>query len=114
MFHRAHEHFFWYRIEGGIIEVVHLSVSAAGPVPAPHRPDAPARPRPEPVGHRRVRFRPSSTATAAVYRRADLGAGNVVEGPAILQEDDSTTLVPPGVTATVEAGAVLALAGWRR
>ncbi|MBS7699904.1 MULTISPECIES: hydantoinase/oxoprolinase family protein [unclassified Chelatococcus] len=38
-----------------------------------------------------------------LYDRALLRAGNVVEGPAIIDQMDSTTVVPPGQTATVDA-----------
>ncbi|MCF2531495.1 hydantoinase/oxoprolinase family protein [Yinghuangia soli] len=44
---------------------------------------------------------------AAVYDRDKLQAGNVVPGPAIVTEMDSTTLVLPGHTATVDAGGCL-------
>ena len=40
-------------------------------------------------------------AEATVYDRAKLLAGNVVTGPAIVTEMDSTTLVLPGHAATV-------------
>jgi N-methylhydantoinase A len=42
-------------------------------------------------------------ATAGVYDRAQLGAGDVIDGPAIVTEMDSTTLVLPGHRAQVDA-----------
>ncbi|GIF66617.1 5-oxoprolinase [Asanoa ishikariensis] len=42
-----------------------------------------------------------ATVSATVYDRAKLRAGNVVTGPAIVTEMDSTTLVLPGHAATV-------------
>jgi N-methylhydantoinase A len=45
---------------------------------------------------------------AAIYDRAKLRAGDVVKGPAIIVEMDSTTLVHPGCSAEVDAfGAIL-------
>jgi N-methylhydantoinase A/oxoprolinase/acetone carboxylase beta subunit len=38
----------------------------------------------------------------AFYERTELLAGNVVEGPAIVTQFDSTTVVPPGFTCTVD------------
>ncbi|WP_323010819.1 hydantoinase/oxoprolinase family protein [Paracoccus sp. (in: a-proteobacteria)] len=38
-----------------------------------------------------------------LYNRALLKAGNVVQGPAIIDQMDSTTVVPPGMSATVDA-----------
>jgi N-methylhydantoinase A len=45
--------------------------------------------------------------SAGVYDRAKLRAGNVVTGPAIVTEMDSTTLVLPGHAATVHASGSL-------
>ena len=37
-----------------------------------------------------------------MYRRADLPAGAELTGPAILEQLDSTVVVPPGVRAEVD------------
>jgi N-methylhydantoinase A len=43
-----------------------------------------------------------------VYRREALGAGQVLDGPAIVEQLDTTTLVPPGARAIVhESGALI-------
>jgi N-methylhydantoinase A len=58
--------------------------------------------------HRRVLFPgDAGWAEAAVLDRARLGAGETVSGPAIIEQEDSTTLLPPGWRATVIAGAAL-------
>ena len=41
-------------------------------------------------------------ATAQIYDRARLGAGDIIPGPAIVTEMDSTTLVLPGHNAEVD------------
>jgi N-methylhydantoinase A/oxoprolinase/acetone carboxylase beta subunit len=38
----------------------------------------------------------------AFYERTELLAGNVIEGPAIVTQFDSTSVVPPGFTCTVD------------
>jgi N-methylhydantoinase A len=38
----------------------------------------------------------------AVYDRARLCAGNVIAGPAIVEQMDTTTLLPPGSRAEVD------------
>ena len=38
-----------------------------------------------------------------VYRRDDLPAGTTLEGPAVIEQLDSTVLVPPDVPAEVDA-----------
>jgi N-methylhydantoinase A len=40
---------------------------------------------------------------AGLYDREELAAGNVVHGPAIVTEMDSTTLILPGHAGTVDA-----------
>ncbi len=58
--------------------------------------------RPEPEGQRRL-FDPASGdwVEAAVYSRADLRPGAEVPGPAMIIEDETTTLVTNGFAATV-------------
>ncbi|MDP6690056.1 MAG: hydantoinase/oxoprolinase family protein [Alphaproteobacteria bacterium] len=58
--------------------------------------------RPEPEGQRRL-FDPASGdwVEAAVYSRADLRPGAKVPGPAMIIEDETTTLVTNGFAATV-------------
>jgi N-methylhydantoinase A len=46
---------------------------------------------------------------AAVYQRSALGAGNRFAGPALVHQLDSTTLLPPGWVATVDASGNLIL-----
>jgi N-methylhydantoinase A len=68
-----------------------------------------ARP-PEPVGSRVVSFaRGQAPETASVYERADLRAGDVVEGPAIIEQMDTTTVILPRQRAIVDAGLNLIL-----
>ena len=43
-----------------------------------------------------------AAATAALYRRADLLAGHRLAGPAIVAQDDTTTVIPPGFAAEVD------------
>lgn len=61
---------------------------------------------PEPVDTHPVHVG-GETVDAAVYDRATLRAGDVVTGPAIVTEMDSTTLVLPGHAATVHASGAL-------
>ena len=45
------------------------------------------------------RAKPVST---PVYARHDLFAGATIDGPAVVEQLDSTTLVPPGLVAKVD------------
>ena len=88
-----------------------MRATATGPRPdvAPHRARGRrrrTRPRRcvgthDDLGRRRARSTPS------VYDRGRLLAGNVVTGPAIVTEMDSTTLVLPGHAATVHPSGCL-------
>ena len=39
----------------------------------------------------------------AIYNRLDLPVGAVIHGPAILEQPDTTVLIEPGLTGTVDA-----------
>ena len=60
------------------------------------KPQLPAHPRtqaPEATTHREVRFRDGAFQTA-VYRREDLGPGIALVGPLVIEQDDSTIVIP--------------------
>jgi N-methylhydantoinase A len=52
---------------------------------------------------RLVHFRGLGDVAAAVYRRYDLPAGTRLDGPCVIEEPGSTTLVEPGMSVTVLA-----------
>jgi N-methylhydantoinase A len=86
-------------------DIVSLRVSAIGCLTKPVfrqipkgdaiPPDAARR------GERTVIFDAAGTMSAPVYDRAQLLQGNVIAGPAIIEEVASTTVVEPGDTVTV-------------
>ena len=80
-----------------------LSLSAARALPAPE-PDPPPRPAPAPRGTRDVTD-PATGATepAAVYERGALAPGMALPGPALIVEDGTTTVVPRGMAARINA-----------
>jgi N-methylhydantoinase A len=61
-------------------------------------------------GTRAVRFRRGEAAVdTPVYRRLDLGVGQRIEGPAIVEERETTAVIWPGWVATVaEDGSLIA------
>ncbi|MFN0304467.1 MAG: hypothetical protein ACKVQU_29375, partial [Burkholderiales bacterium] len=56
---------------------------------------------PKPFKRRPVYF--GGWTDAAIYRRADLLPGMQFAGPAIVEQDDATTVVEPGMTTRVDA-----------
>ena len=57
------------------------------------------------LGTRRVIFESGGKAVAhqaAIIQRDALRAGNLITGPAIVQQMDTTTVIPPGFSAEVD------------
>ncbi|MCW2677128.1 MAG: hyuA, partial [Modestobacter sp.] len=105
-FHAAHHQLYGYDFADDprqAVEWVNLRVSGIGPI---RRPDLVELPPTEGgvdrsvTGRRRVFF--DEWVDTPVHRRPDLGAGDVVPGPAIIEEFGSTVPVHPGFVATVD------------
>jgi N-methylhydantoinase A len=104
-FHAEHERAYNYRRDASPIEIYRLSVRAVGVTPKPQLPrherngGGAAAPR----ASRPVHFDASGDAfDTPLYVRSDLPAGIELDGPAIIDQLDSTTLVPPGWRAEVD------------
>ncbi|MFQ5761697.1 MAG: hydantoinase/oxoprolinase family protein [Candidatus Bathyarchaeia archaeon] len=102
-FHQKHELTNGYRRDDLPVEVVNLRVKGIVPV----RPKPPPRLRrgrgdaeQAKIGTREVYFDRLGRATA--YLRGKLLAGDTIEGPAVIHQYDSTTLVRPGQLARVD------------
>ncbi len=68
-----------------------------------------AAPRAAAKGERRVHFDGRRAVAAVLYERERLAPGARFAGPAIVEQFDATTVVPPGWTASVDAAANLVL-----
>lgn len=65
---------------------------------------------PRPIDHREVYFTNGGGWTSAnIYRREDLGAGAKISGPAIIEQSDATTVLPPGLDASVDGTGTLVI-----
>lgn len=98
-------------VPGSDVEIMSFSVAVAT-VAAPPPPVMGAPLASRPVAARWQRVRDSATgaeADWAVFDRASLVPGAEVVGPAIIAEDETSTLVGPGWTARVEAHLYLEL-----
>ena len=99
-FHRLHERLYAVRDDGSDVECInwHGRISIGRPHTLPRAAKkARARTRPE---QRRVTF-PDGTRLSSVYRGDSLSPGGRVAGPAILQEETMTIVLPPGAVARV-------------
>jgi N-methylhydantoinase A len=91
--HEAHEHRYGYRMESEDIELVALRVVATIPTAPPELRETEAA-GPVSTRHRRASF-DARWVDAPVLRRATMGRGSEVEGPAIVELDEATCVVRP-------------------
>lgn len=101
-FHSEHQREYNFRRDSAPVSFFRLNLKAVGVVPkaefAVHEPTGAI---PEPVGRRRVWFEGNGLDTP-VYERDDLPCGFCFQGPAIVEQVDATTVVPPGASAEVD------------
>jgi N-methylhydantoinase A len=95
-FHEAHEARFGFAIPGEIIEIVTYTVTAIAPTPKPEPvPIATASAPPVPKARRPVRF-VDGVHEVPVFERSTLCFGQTIQGPALIEEDASVTVVEAG------------------
>ena len=103
-FHGEHLRLYTYHSRGDPTEIAILRARGMGMVARPGlRRVRPGNAREAEKRHRSVYFRESKgRLDCRIYDRERLGGGSRLEGPAIIEERTSTTLVPPGFTANVD------------
>jgi N-methylhydantoinase A len=101
----AHERLYGFRLASAV-RLVTLRVEARGLLPPPVHPTVKPGSGAQAFGETTVHFASGSAATP-LFERDRLGAGDRVEGPAIVTQLDTTTLVPPGWAARADAGGSL-------
>ncbi len=98
-FHVEHDREFGYHVDGEPLQVVTAGITAVARRVADGGLDlasSSASPRPNPKAHRTVTFDDLAFDDVPVFERSMLPVGVVVEGPAVIEEFDATTLVTPG------------------
>jgi N-methylhydantoinase A len=108
MFLERHEQEFGYSVplEFTSVEFVNARLTATGPAPVGELKEETGSGRAEEAlaGSRQVHFAEAGGwIDTAVYDRSRLHRGAAFSGPAIVEQADSTTVVPPGAEATVDA-----------
>jgi N-methylhydantoinase A len=112
-FHAVHERVYGYARTQQPVEFVNFRAVHTYPLPKPNvRPSQPVGGHPlgglgghvgalpTSNGQRRAYF--GSYMATAIYDRARLPLGSRLPGPAIVEQVDTTTVIPPGVTALVD------------
>ncbi|RAV31493.1 hydantoinase B/oxoprolinase family protein [Corynebacterium heidelbergense] len=102
-FHQAHEREYGHRFEVGGVELITIRVQARIESPELPAPGVGASGSPEEalVETADVIFAGAAVPTP-FYDRSRLGAGSVITGPAIIEQYDTTTVVPPEFTCEVK------------
>jgi N-methylhydantoinase A len=101
-FHARHRALYAHADPAAPVELIDLRLTATAATPKPPlAAPAPAGGPARPAGRRPVRY-DRTAREAAVYRREDLGPGQRLDGPAVVEQDDTTTLVPGGWRAEVD------------
>ena len=102
-FHDEHERQHAYKREETPVEIYQLKVTAIGTIPKPQLPrEETEEHEPQPKEHREAVFGDEGKVRAAVYERNDLRPGARIEGPAIIEQLDSTVVIPPEDEAEVD------------
>lgn len=107
-FHRKHMEVYGYMDEGEPVEIVNAKLRAIGLLETPGLIDRGLKGRSEPRGTRNVFFESlGDWVDTGVYDRT--GLGEEVEGPAIVEQYDSTTVVYPGWTLKQDGKGIMTL-----
>jgi N-methylhydantoinase A len=116
-FHAAHRQRFGHADENAPIEIVGFGATAIGKVDTPELPTLPAGDPLPPAGAvaavRDVYFEDGMMGAAGawtaarIFRRDSLLAGNLIEGPAVIEEVSATTVLYPGDRACVQPNGAL-------
>ena len=108
-FHKRHREIYGYGAEEESVELVNVRVRAIGEIQKPRlREWAPTGDTPP--SERGVYFEaPDSWLDTPIYGRGSLAQGTIIDGPAIIEQYDSTTVVYPGWRADVDMYGILSL-----
>jgi N-methylhydantoinase A len=104
-FHAVHERVYGYSRAGQPVEFVNFRAVHTFPLPRPRLAPpirATASLADARVGERHAHLAPEGFVLAPVFDRARLPAGARLRGPAIVEQPDTTTVIPPAWTALVE------------
>jgi N-methylhydantoinase A len=102
-FHDAHQRRYGHMAEAEAVEIVNFQVAAVGLIPKPamlrcDKTDAQAKPHTT----RQAHFSAGDAHEVPVFHRSALQPGLGIEGPAIVEEKTSTTVLYPGQVGTID------------
>jgi N-methylhydantoinase A len=101
-FHREHERIYGHADPHAAIQVISLRLVISGKTAKPDFPRHELKPGPaQPIRQAEV-WLDGAQRQIDLYRRADLVPGQTFNGPAVVTQDDCTTVVPPGCITRVD------------
>ncbi|MET1101365.1 MAG: hydantoinase/oxoprolinase family protein [Pyrodictiaceae archaeon] len=102
-FHRMHRDRYGYDLRDTPVVVVNARLVSYGIVSKPKLPRGKLEVyKPSPSYEKKVYFEETEWVSTPVYKRSELRPGAEFEGPALVEADESTILVPPGFVAYVD------------
>lgn len=102
-FFAEHDRAYGFHNPDDPVEIMNFRLTAIGRLKSPPRPaTARASGAPKPAGRRMVWFDGDAPTEAAIYDRSALLPGHSLEGPAVVEQLDATTLLFPGDRLTVD------------
>jgi len=108
LFHLEHERLYGFRDADSPVDITTVRLRVHGKVPAVRLPEASGEGAAVPAEERDY-FDGQTWRKAQVYRRDALPAGSVLQGPAVVEQEDSTVWVLAGWRATTDKHGVLRL-----
>lgn len=104
-FHKAHKTLYAYQQPGHPIELVNLRIKTIGKSSPLKIPQFPMEKRSgdAAIMHEQDLIFQNKSMNAPVYKRSSLRPGNTLQGPALIADLESTTLLPPAFSLRVDA-----------
>ncbi|MEM7250239.1 MAG: hydantoinase/oxoprolinase family protein [Pseudomonadota bacterium] len=108
-FFAVHDQAYGYHNPHDPIELINIRLTAIGHAPQPKAREiaATSSQAPQAIDTRDVWFEPEAPVATPVYARGDLEPGLALAGPAVIEQLDTTTLLYPSDTLTVDANSNL-------
>ena len=105
-FHETHMRLYGYHQPAKVVELVTFRIKASLPVAKPDLKSFAVKTRrasPQPSARRDVFFQDEGGfVDCPIYQRQDLAAGDRLTGPAVIEQMDTTTVIPPDFAAEVD------------
>ncbi len=94
--HKQHEALYGYSFEDKVVEITEVRIIGLGEEAAEVSLSGVTNGTLEPYSFRDIQFADIGEVNTPIHRRNQLAVGMRLNGPALVEETDSTTLIPPG------------------